>query len=535
MQSVFNKFGEKTILIGANYLIIQVVVFLWFAPYLSVFLRDDSRYFYLWSRSDAGYLLGSMFIIASGYVVIGQLLHRINYPVFISVYDHILIGVLGAGILSNVAYHFTRPIGYSISQFGMEIQTGWLILAAVVGFSFARPELKIALRCKQFCQIISPVMFIIVFQLLWTTYYPATQDPLSSQSPSLNSVDTEDETATPIYLFVFDEWSYQRTFQGGNPRPMFKKLTALTNQSVAFHQAHSPAGKTKLSLPRILFQTDWPVLAGNGRTGFKKDDCYMPSEGLESIFIDANNDDYQSIVVGFLLPYRMWLGDQVDVCRSYSFYPHGEGPLNRLGLHAFKAMGKSTDPWSSFAYRKLHSRVTYNYFVHLHEAMKKDVVNVISGQPRNTFAIIHYPLPHQPFLFKPDGSLRGPQEEVYEDTPDNYNNNLAQLDRVIGEFVELMKKKGIFDDALLILTSDHSWRDDPEKNSGQIQSPDTHVPLIVKLPGQNRPFNIKSRFVTSRLRPIINYGKDAKCSPEGLVQIIESSASSDKIRLSFAR
>lgn len=524
--------------LALRYLAAQVVVFLWFGPYLSNLLKEDTRYFYLWDRGDTIFLLLSMALIACAGVLGSELIGWFGRPFLNRLYNHVFVVGLGAGLLTNLAYHFTRPVGYSISQFGMEVQTGWLLLAAVAGYSLALPHSKLVLRSRQFCQIVSPMLAIVAVQLLMPAFYSQTLDPLTvSEDSSLKSIPETDQSG-PIYLFVFDEWSYQRTYENGVLRqPMFTNLAKLSEHAVTFHDAHSPWGKTRLSLPGLLFQTDLQAVNDRGRVGFEQGSQFIDSREFDSIFSTTNQGDYHSFVVGFLLPYRQWLGDQVDICRSYPFYPHGENVLGRLGCHTFKAMEKSTDPWFSFLYRKFNEKRIHSFFIRTHESIKSDVMDIIAKGPRNTFAAIHYPLPHQPFIFNADGSYRSYGEEIFVEDPVFYNNQLAQLDRLIGELVDTIKQAKNYDDALIIMTSDHTWRDDPSRITKQIDCPKTtHVPLIIKMPHQDRALSIDAQFKTNKLQKLIDYAMIANGDTTGIACLLDpDSEERDGLQLSRNR
>lgn len=499
-----------------RYLAAQVAVCLWFGPYLAVFLRDDSRYFYLWQRRDALCLLAAMMLIAVAAVAVREGLALIRRPILTRLCDHLFVVVLGGALLTNLAYHFTRSHGYSIGQFGMETRTGWLIVVAVAAHAFGRPSSKLVLRCRQLCQIVSPAMVILAVQLLRPAYYAPTYDPLPVAPVAGASRSTLDGTAAPIHLFIFDEWSYQRTFEAGRPFGGMTHLGELASEAVVFHDAHAPGTRTKESLPRTLYQNDLPIVVDRGRLGFTQDGGFVPAETRPSLFSTMEDRSYETVMIGFLLPYRMWLGDGVGTCRSYPYYPRGNGPLESIAFHALKTGDRSTDPWLSFAYRKLHPRLNHDFFIGLHEAMHRDALHVLKDAPRRTFSVIHYPLPHKPFLFRPDGSLRGPHDGVYEDTVEGYMGNLLHLDRVIGGFTTALKDAGRYKDALLILTSDHGWRHDPAWPISE-KRPATHVPLIVKLPGQTEARNVSARVELRELGGLIRYIADGGTDPDAAI------------------
>jgi len=54
-----------------------------------------------------------------------------------------------------------------------------------------------------------------------------------------------------------------------------------------------------------------------------------PASEFASLFSAFSDMGYETVMVGTYLPYAAWLDGQVDVCRSYSLYPLGDGLLER--------------------------------------------------------------------------------------------------------------------------------------------------------------------------------------------------------------
>ena len=146
--------------------------------------------------------------------------------------------------------------------------------------------------------------------------------------------------------------------------------------------------------------------------------------------------------------------------------------------------------------------------------MIDESLRLIDECPPNTFAIFHWPLPHGPFVLNEDGSyngpypsgnlidgLHGPHAQL-----EDYQRHLKLHDNVLGQIVAHLKASGKYDDALLIFTSDHSWRPDPmERYTNWVVDPSRRqVPLLIKMPGQRAPRIItKTIYNNLHLRPIV--------------------------------
>ena len=63
---------------------------------------------------------------------------------------------------------------------------------------------------------------------------------------------------------------------------------------------------------------------------------------------------------------------------------------------------------------------------------------------------------------------------------------------LIGEIIQTLKTNKIFDDSLIIMTADHSWRQDP--NPEYLSGAEIcHVPLLIKFPQQAKAEAVDQR------------------------------------------
>lgn len=82
-----------------------------------------------------------------------------------------------------------------------------------------------------------------------------------------------------------------------------------------------------------------------------------------------------------------------------------------------------------------------------------------------------------------------PEEQAFVTA--NYDGQILAMDEAIGEFVEALKRRGRYENALIVVTSDHGellGEHDQVGHGGRMMYEGLlHVPLIVKLPGPDRP------------------------------------------------
>lgn len=149
-----------------------------------------------------------------------------------------------------------------------------------------------------------------------------------------------------------------------------------------------------------------------------------------------------------------------------------------------------TDPVSRWAYRVYQAEHFSRHWRRRVATVIDDTWKVLDRDGSDVFAVFHWPLPHGPFIFDADGRYRGPYDARFDTmfgTPEDYRRHLRLLDRRVGEIVEHLRAKGRFDEALIVLTSDHSWRRDPQLPTTPNAPERRHVPLLIKFPGQREP------------------------------------------------
>jgi choline-sulfatase len=97
------------------------------------------------------------------------------------------------------------------------------------------------------------------------------------------------------------------------------------------------------------------------------------------------------------------------------------------------------------------------------------------------FFFLHLYEPHVPY------APQEPFRATYAASP--YDGEIATADAILGRFIDDLKQRGIYDRALIILTSDHGeglGDHGEQQHSILLYDEAIHVPLIVKLPGGER-------------------------------------------------
>ena len=163
-----------------------------------------------------------------------------------------------------------------------------------------------------------------------------------------------------------------------------------------------------------------------------------------------------------------------------------------------------TDPVSVHLGERILPRVYSEHWFSITQEVLARTLEWIDVGARDSLTLVHFPVPHWPFVFNPDGSYFGHKDPALPSergsaSEAGYRRQVAYVDRVVGQIVDKMKRSGSYDSTLLVLTSDHGARVPDIWNDGDL----THVPPLVKLPRQAGGERVDKEFWNYRLRPMM--------------------------------
>jgi sulfatase-like protein len=488
------------------------VATLLYARQIAMWSSARNRFYYHWQRSDAVVLLAGLMAVASLLYLVVTILQRASWGgvalkwLSIPLLADILVGYAGSGKTEGRFALFTAA---------------WVLATAIGLYAAIRFGSRFFDRATTLLTAFAWLAPILAAQaLLWR---PWDVRPTVQGRPEVTAA----ANRIPVFLFLFDEWSYQRSYDGAELRPFFRNLRQLARRSLEFTNAHSQAGITHLSIPSLLFQREGVLLPQNGVTVWKQGDSTVQSAKLPSIFAAAEARGYRTSLIGFYFPYRAVLGDQVDQIIHQSYAPKGSRFGWAMEYFAARNLNFLADPVSQILWDRWNSRrVSENWF-RINHKWRASVRDLVRRADRNTFAMIHWPLPHAPFVLNEDGSYRGPFKGArMEGSPADYQRHLALVDVVLGEALAELDTAGLLDQSLVIVTSDHSWKAEPDSVRRSAPGARTWVPLIVKLPHQTTGYRIQTRFCLGQLGALLQRVMDTTLTARNRPQEVEKLPSS---------
>lgn len=490
-----------------TYLVALFVVFLHFAGQLRFLSSRWNRCMFLWDRHHAIARILDLFLIALLFALLAQggarLARRRGLPGLRRVLGHLFLITVVSGLLAAFPT-------FSQQNHPTLTKLIWLGAMGAIGFSLARPQSRLVHHTFNFCLLFSPAAFIVSVQMLaWTPWQdPPKRDFAVRSAPCPKS---------PVFLFVFDAWSRPRSMASGQFRPLFKNVRKMGEQSVVFLNSLSPAESTDWSIPRLIHQTDLDLVPGDGQMLWKDREKTVPTSELPSLFQLGRDHGYNGYVLGWYLPYSRLLGGQVDYCHVCRIDFEGESIPSEMGHALIRNLMFWTDPVSKRIAKPVLEKWRLAYRRRQAIRLRREILDVLRDCPTNSFALFHLMLPHHPFMWNEDGSYREP---TVEPEPDGYERNLKCMDHYVGRVVTQLRAAGKFDDALIILTGDHSWRKDPEPSMRQGDDWQRKVPLIIKLPGQKVGAVIEDPLCTNDLKPFFEAVFAGERDPQRLLQLL---------------
>lgn len=321
---------------------------------------------------------------------------------------------------------------------------------------------------------------------------------------SKHSLPQEKRRSVPVVWVIFDELDYGIVFEQRPKNLLLTELDKLRSTCVFVNNAYSPSASTAVSIPAMLTgkalketkpisATEMSLIKPNGTTSNLKS---------ESVFTDMNNKGEITALFGWYFPYSR-VFNSVDVIKDYPtmFYPTSE----RLDITVIAQLRSLVEAahFSPFG----DSLVAINHIL-ITKSMHNDVLDFL--QTYHTGLIfLHYPIPHEPYIYDRYTHKYGTNHSVKE----GYFDNVALVDMLLGEIRRTLEKTGVWDKSLFIVSADHGWRNN--SFGGIIDK--QRVPLMIKLPEQKTAILASDHFETVKTRQMISNVIDGKINtPEEL-------------------
>ncbi len=445
---------------------------------IQTYSSEINRFYLNWNQLDTIAIFLGPVLLAAVFLTSHFTLRK--RPVYKGIEMALILFIVAQAVIT---YFWPRKMGLTgklILMVGI-----WIPIGAAMLQAFRNPRAPGFKLIQEGILIFSPIVVMITFTIFNWSVWPSPIEELTHQ-------ESAGSDQHPIYIFYYDAWSARRTMgEDGKFLPKYPNIRDLASRSHVFSEAYSTDHSTFPSIPNCLYLVD-----DDFRCAHEHYLVENPKTPDENLFGIARKAGYSAYLVGFKIPYRSVLGDSGGTVRSYAFDPHPEGLLPKILHHLQGDFLFSKNPISLAAKNYFYRRLVSNRWVFLNQATLEDTHNIIESGPNSSLGIFHLPVPHSPFIFDAQGNYKGPYKgpiSMGTDLP-GYLEHLGYLDTVIGKMVAKLKDAEKYDDALIIMTADHSWIEDTyEGNKIDILRRKRHVPLIIKSPGQTEGVEVSGR------------------------------------------
>ena len=306
-----------------------------------------------------------------------------------------------------------------------------------------------------------------------------------------------------IIWLLFDELSYDQTFEHRFPGLTLPSFDEFRSQSVVFSNLKPVGINTDLVIPGLFLGK--PVaqirsdLNGMPTLQFAGNQQWQPFDAQATLFAEAQRQGWTTGVVGWFNPYCRILGGTLDYCFWRMADGELDGPLStRSSLQNAMSPIQNMIGW-------VEGKPSFLRQVHQADlAAIMPAATALIRDQNIRFVFIHLPVPHPPGIYdRRTGTLRG---------DGTYIDNLALSDRVMGELMSSINATPLAGKTTVIVCSDHSWRlsiwqgvglwskEEEMASRGRF---DPRPVLMIRYPGQQAGHEVSEPFDEIRIHEII--------------------------------
>lgn len=295
----------------------------------------------------------------------------------------------------------------------------------------------------------------------------------------------------PVVVIVVDALHALHVSHLGYPRETTPNLDDLAAEGVTFTQAFAPAPFTLASIPSLLTgrlpdshgvssnsrrlgEQEVTLAEHLSRAGYRTFGAVANLNGGSVYGNDQGFDEFVELfrADGERSADGVWEGGGVHIPRADEFLPVIE-----------RWCAEDLGGAPSLFY--LHLLEPHEPYVPPDQFKRRFLSSGYEGEFKDGLTV-ELTLEHVARF----GELHAPGKEEKDALVALYDGNVAWVDRVLGEVFERLKSAGIYDEALIVVTSDHGeafWQHGRRGHGGFLFDEELRVPLVVKFPAGRGP------------------------------------------------
>jgi hypothetical protein len=487
-------------------------------------VEDAAQYdFYHWAGPAKNFYFPFLLIILAVWLLIAGLLLLARKPgrMRVAIWTALLLCISCVLIKFNIFYH----------RFDSETMAfdGAMIVTILITMAW-RPSFA-----ERFERVIAPITTILIFLGLLGTFilcqlsWYALRGSFFAENYTLHHRDTV-ATIQPnrIIWIVFDELSYQQTYEHRYPGLQLPAFDALAADSTVFTNATPFYVYTEVVLPGLLagkpFDKIRTTPAMEPLLHSEATGKWQTLNQHDTVFQDALNAGYSTALAGWANPYCRIIPGVLDSCYWAYHQPWNNMRPSETVLFNTRVLAEESVPWaltvlpdriSRHLKRFAQTRTRLSHFISDQESHIRDYLDLDARSDQLLrdrsygFVLLHLPLPHPQGIYD-----RSTGKFTIADSF-SYIDNLALADKCLAGILQTLKQTGQLDSSTIVLMGDHSWRtklewkhlpgwtreDELASHGGQY---DPRPVYLVKLPNQTTSARIDTPYQTVNTRKLFD-------------------------------
>lgn len=298
----------------------------------------------------------------------------------------------------------------------------------------------------------------------------------------------ESRSAKRIVWLIFDELDQQLTFDKRPSSVQLPELDRLRKESFYTTSAFPPAGETIKSLPSLisgeLIRDAEPDGPGNLILTLEKNGQKTSWSSLPNVFSEAQRLGTSTALIGWHHPYCRVLHNNLNLCSwqsSNAFDVRSRGSFLQKSYLQWRDIVIQLPLLSKIIER--FDPLEMEYFVNSYLRILDDARSAVVN-PELGLIMVHWTIPHNPFIYNRLSKQFVNDEKMNDDS---YLDNLALVDKTLGQLRDDLEKSGLWENTTLIVSSDH-WRRQRDFFNPENLDIDYKIPFMIKLSGPPRSY-----------------------------------------------
>lgn len=323
------------------------------------------------------------------------------------------------------------------------------------------------------------------------------KESLLSKNEIIEEHNIASKNLPPIIIFWFDELPSSIISSDSGVRKNFPNLNEFSNESYNFLKNNSNSSYSKFVIDELFKDEFLDIISAN----FNLNTIEPSSDICNFEFCDFQLQKFKN--------------EKIKI----NFYDIAAIYLNYFSLDLYSQFIPDIyTVTSNFWTNKNMYDISSDKSIYYDYESTKYLLNNIEN---DDFLFTHLIFPHMPWKYFRDGTVYIGGESsltsnflVEPNKPGalNWNNEYKKndyyqyieisrlieqtifMDKIFGEYIEILKKNKLYEKSLIIFTSDHGINFNPKMNSRGASENNLgvyHTPLLIKLPNQNNPIIIK--------------------------------------------